>query len=263
MTRPTDIGLVGEMPKHVAIIMDGNGRWAKQQGFGRSKGHREGARRAEEIISACVHNDIRFLTLYAFSAENWNRPLAEVTMLMRFFVQQLRTLDKKLIKNKVALRPSGDLDKLPKFVQWELKRVAKVTACDDPKTTLVVCVSYGGRQEIVSAAKKMALAAQSGEVDLNDVSEEQFGKFLYQPEIPDPDMLIRTGGDVRISNFLLWQLAYSELYFTEKLWPDFHAEDLLKAVHSFRTRERRFGMTSEQLFGSSIPKGMPISPTSV
>jgi undecaprenyl diphosphate synthase len=242
-------------PKHVAIIMDGNGRWAKKRSCGRAWGHREGAKRVDEITSHCREIGVRHLTLYAFSTENWNRPLSEVSMLMRLLVQHLGTMDKKLVKNQVRLRAQGTLSRLPAFVRRELDRVIRVTSAYEPKMDLTLCLSYGGRQEIADAARALAEKAVRGEIRPEEIDEAAVARHLYLPDLPEPELLIRTAGEMRVSNFLLWEIAYSEFYVTDTLWPDFHAADLDRAFADFRSRERRFGLTSEQVVAS--PKGEP------
>lgn len=235
------------IPTHIAVIMDGNGRWAKGRGFGRTFGHREGAKRVDEIVTECTRLGVRYLTLYAFSTENWQRPTFEVNMLMRLLVQHLRVMDKKLVKNHVRLRAQGELHRLPKFVQTELRRVIELTAYDDPKLELTLCLSYGGRQEIVDATRQIAAKVASGEYELSDIDERLFRSHLYQPHIPDPDLLIRTGGESRVSNFLLWEIAYSEFVVVPVLWPEFRPAELHKAIEIFSGRQRRFGLTGEQV----------------
>jgi undecaprenyl diphosphate synthase len=227
--------------------MDGNGRWAKLQGYGRTRGHHEGAKRVDEIVSECVRLGVRYLTLYAFSTENWLRPPYEVHMLMRLLVQQLKIIDKKLIRNQVQLIAQGSLSRLPRFVQLELNRVMRLTQFQQPKLRLTLCLSYGGRQEIVDAAREIAARVLQGELSVSEIDEMTFQQSLYQPNTPDPDLLIRTGGEYRVSNFLLWQIAYSEFYVTERFWPEFHACELGKAIEIYRSRKRRFGRTQEQI----------------
>ncbi|MBI1860788.1 MAG: di-trans,poly-cis-decaprenylcistransferase [Deltaproteobacteria bacterium] len=234
-------------PSHVAIIMDGNGRWAESHGWGRVRGHREGANRVDEIVTECRRIGVRYLSLYAFSTENWNRPAHEVSMLMRLLVQYLRRMDKKLHKNQISLVTQGTTHRLPVYVQNELKRVMKLTRFDEPRMFLNLCLSYGGRQEIVDAAKAIGASVKRGELDPEAVDEATFARHLYQPGFPDPDLLIRTGGESRVSNFLLWQIAYSEIYVTPVLWPDFHTADFGEALATFQSRERRFGLTSAQI----------------
>jgi len=241
------------IPKHVAIIMDGNGRWAQTRHFGRTLGHHEGAKRVDEIVSECADLGVRYLTVYAFSTENWNRPATEIAVLMGLLVQHLKALDKKLVKNHVQLQSKGTVGRLPDFALRELQRVIDLTNYPDPKMTLTLCLSYGGRQEIVDAAKAIARRIEAGEIHSESIDEKLITQHLYQPDIPDPDLLIRTGGDYRISNFLLWEIAYTELYVTPTLWPDFTIAELHKALDAYGQRERRFGKTSEQVVTSPSP----------
>lgn len=227
--------------------MDGNGRWAKERGFDRLRGHREGAKRVDEIVTHCGKIGIKYLTLYAFSTENWKRPLREINLLMSLLVQHLKTTDKKLIKNRVSLRAQGELHRLPKHVQKELFRVIEITSTYEPILTTVISLSYGGREEILNAVKNIASQVLNKKCDISNIDENFFRKYLYQPNIPYPDLLIRTSGEKRISNFLLWQIAYSELYFTDVKWPDFTPNELDKAIEEYHKRERRFGKISEQL----------------
>jgi undecaprenyl diphosphate synthase len=238
---------IDTIPTHIAIIMDGNGRWAKERGLHRTRGHREGAKRVDEIVTECCNLGVRYLTLYTFSSENWSRPTLEVNMLMRLLVQHLKTMDKKLKKNGVMLAAQGDLSKLPGFVQKELQRVIEFTKVDNPKMQLSLALSYGGRQEIIEATKKLSRLAEKGKLCPEDIDEELFTKHLYHPQFPDPDLLIRTGGEYRISNFLLWQVAYSEIVVTNELWPDFLPENLRQSIQVFSKRSRRFGKTQEQI----------------
>ncbi len=233
--------------KHLAIIMDGNGRWARQRGFSRIWGHRRGAKRVDEIVTACTELGISYLTLYAFSTENWNRPSSEVRMLMRLLVHHLRTMDKKLVRNRISLTAQGSLDRLPAFARAELERVMRLTAFSEPRMTLNLALSYGGREEIARAARLLASEVAEGKLAPEAITEESISQRLYQPGFPDPDLLIRTGGEYRVSNFLLWQIAYSEFYVTDTFWPDFGPEALREALASFQGRERRYGKTSEQV----------------
>jgi len=244
-------------PKHVAIIMDGNGRWAKSRAFGRTLGHHEGAKRVDEIVTECADAGVRYLTLYAFSTENWNRPAAEVTVLMGLLVQHLRALDKKLVKNRIQLQAKGSLYRLPDFAYNEVQRVVDLTNYAEPRMTLTLCLSYGGRQEIVDAARTIARKIEEGRLTSNHIDEDLISRHLYQPNVPDPDLLIRTGGDYRISNFLLWEIAYTELYVTPTLWPDFNLDELHKAFKVYTQRERRFGLTSEQVIGAPVSNSYP------
>ncbi len=233
-------------PKHIAIIMDGNGRWAQSRGCGRTWGHREGAKRVDEIVTECCELGVSYLTLYAFSAENWKRPPHEVSVLMRLLFQHLKTMDKKLLRNRVQLVVQGDIQRLPKFAQTELARVMKLTSFRDRRMVLNLCLSYGGRQEITHSVKEICRKVEKGELKAEDITEETVQQNLYQPTIPDPELLIRTGGEHRVSNFLLWEIAYSEFWVTPTLWPDFYPKDLHQAISEFQKRNRRFGLTSEQ-----------------
>jgi len=230
--------------------MDGNGRWAQTRGFLRARGHREGAKRVDEITTEAVELGVKYLTLYAFSTENWSRPSAEVSMLMRLLVQHLRTMDKKLKKNRVALVAQGTLERLPAFVRKELDRVIKTTALEKPAMYLNLCLSYGGRQEIADAVKAIARKVREGTIEPEAVTPELISAHLYRPDFPEPDLLVRTGGEYRVSNFLLWQIAYTELHVTNVLWPDFGPAALREACAAFAGRERRFGKTSAQVTAS-------------
>lgn len=234
-------------PRHVAIIMDGNGRWAQQRGFIRTWGHRHGAKRVDEIVTACCEAGVEYLTLYAFSTENWSRPEAEVSLLMRLLVRHLKSMDKKLVANRVSLSVQGQIERLPAYVRTEIDRVIRATQVEKPALRLCLSLSYGGRQELVDCFRSLADRVARGEIRPDQIDEDAIRSHLYQPSFPDPDLLIRTGGEFRISNFLLWQLAYSELYVTGKLWPDFHREDLMAAFGEFGARQRRFGKTGEQV----------------
>lgn len=236
-----------KIPRHVAIIMDGNGRWAETRSFGRARGHREGAKSVDEITEECSRIGVKYLTLYAFSTENWARPASEVNMLMRLLAEHLKKMDKKLVKNRVKLVVQGEIERLPKFVQTELKRVIQQTYLDEPRLTLNLSLSYGSRQELIDAFVQMGKKIQKGELDPEAINEETVRAHLYQPEIPDPDLLIRTAGEYRVSNFLLWQIAYSEFYVTEVLWPDFDSAELHLAIRDYSSRERKFGKTSKQM----------------
>ncbi|NBY19310.1 di-trans,poly-cis-decaprenylcistransferase [bacterium] len=247
----TEALLVSKVPTHIAIIMDGNGRWAQLRGEARIQGHREGAKRVDEIVTECAEMGVKFLTLYTFSTENWERPKSEVNMLMRLLVQNLKIMDKKLLKNGIKLEAQGTLERLPDYVQKELERVMKITDVPEPKMTLSLALSYGGRQEILDATKKMFLDLKKKKIALEEVGEELFRSYLYHPHFPDPDLLIRTGGDCRVSNFLLWEVAYSEIIVRDEFWPEFTTARLREAISQFGQRERRFGKTSEQVTGVS------------
>lgn len=239
------------IPEHIAIIMDGNGRWAQSRSMGRTRGHREGAKRVDDIVTRCVEVGVKYLTLYAFSTENWNRPAYEVNMLWRLLVSHLKTMDKKLIKNRVSLLAQGTLARLPDFVQAELDRVVRQTHLEKPAMQLNLSLSYGGRQEIIDGIHKLLRQVQNGKLDPKEITEANFRRFLYHPEVPDPDLLIRTGGEFRVSNFLLWEIAYAEFYVTDVLWPDFHPKELDKAIVEFSRRQRRFGKTGDQVTAES------------
>jgi undecaprenyl diphosphate synthase len=235
-----------KVPTHVAIIMDGNGRWAQNQGMLRIMGHREGVRTVKEIVRAAPEVGIRTLTLYAFSTENWNRPALEVQALMGLLKSYLQSELQELTGNDVSLRCIGNKDGLPQDVQSILDRVIAETA-DNSRLILNLALNYGGRDEIITAARNLARKCQCGEIKFEEISEELFSNHLYTAGQQDPDMIIRTGGESRLSNFLLWQGSYAELYVTETLWPEFTKEDLIRAVEYYHTRQRRFGRTGEQV----------------
>ncbi len=232
------------IPIHVAIIMDGNGRWAKARGLPRILGHKKGAETLHNTLESCMKLGIKYLTIYAFSSENWNRPAIEVTDLMEL----LRTfLDKEIAnlhKNGIKLRVIGDLSKLANDIRTQIEAAEKLTE-NNTKFNLIVALSYGARQEIMQAARKLVKMAISGQVSMDTIDESAISSLLYTHTIPDPDLLIRTAGEQRLSNFLLWQSAYTELYFTPVLWPDFTSEHLHTAVIEYSNRERRYGTTSE------------------
>src|ERR1043166_7900217 len=228
------------LPRHVAIIMDGNGRWAKQRGLPRIEGHRQGAESARAIIRAAGEVGIKYLTLYAFSAENWNRPKEEVDALMKFLVHYLKTETPELNKNNVRLEVIGQIYRLPDTVQDHLKR-SIVTLSKNNGLTLVMALSYSGRAEIVDAVREIAKEAKAGVLDPADIAEKVFEQHLYTRNIPDPDLLIRTSGEMRVSNFLLWQISYAELVVTPTLWPDFRKPQLYAALEEYNRRHRRFG----------------------
>ena len=234
------------LPKHVAIIMDGNGRWAKQRGLMRSIGHENGVTTVRQITELASELGIGFLTLYTFSTENWNRPQDEVDALMNLVVVSIEQQTPDLIKNNVRLTAIGDLERMPQFAK---QRLAKCIDDTSHCTGLVLCLalSYSSRWEIVEACKTLARKAVAGEIDAESIDADMLSQSLATNFMPDPDLLIRTAGDERISNFLLWQIAYSELYFTDKYWPDFTKDDFCEALLSYQQRERRYGKTSEQL----------------
>lgn len=235
-----------KLPEHIAIIMDGNGRWAKQQNLDRAWGHKEGVTTVRKIIEASVEIGIKYLTLYTFSTENWNRPSEEIKALMSLMIQAVARETPDLIKNDVRIMTIGDLSRLPDDTRKAMEQCIKDTAhC---KTlTVVLALSYSSKWEITKATRDIAEAVKNGEIKDQDITEELIDKYLSTKGIPDPDILLRTGGEKRISNFLLWQIAYSELYFTDELWPDFNEESLQKVIVDYQGRERRFGKTSEQI----------------
>ncbi len=235
-----------KLPAHVAIIMDGNGRWAKERGQDRVYGHHEGVISVREIVNASAEVGIKYLTLYAFSAENWNRPKAEVDALMELLVNTIRKEIEELDKNNVRLHIIGDFASLPLVCQKELNEAKEMTA-DNTGLNLVLALSYSSRQEIVEAAKKIAVKVASGELKAEEVDSKIFEAHLYTADFPDPELMIRTSGEYRISNYLLYQLAYAELYFTNVHWPDFRKDNLYEALLNYQQRERRFGKTSEQI----------------
>lgn len=237
---------VKKTPQHIAIIMDGNGRWAKQQGEVRLFGHTSGVEAVREVLKGCVDLGVRYLTLYAFSTENWNRPKEEVDGLMNLMVETIANEVEELNENGVRLRSIGDESKLPEACRNELNKAKKATA-NNKQVDLVLALNYSARWEIMHAVKNIAKKVESGELKSADVDEAYFETELAMSDVPDPELLIRTSGEYRLSNFLLWQIAYAELYFTDKLWPDFNREDLFKAVLDYQGRERRFGKVSEQL----------------
>jgi undecaprenyl diphosphate synthase len=234
------------LPKHVAIIMDGNGRWAKEKGKFRVFGHQNGVLAVRDTVEGAVELGIQYLTLYAFSTENWNRPQLEVNALMELLVSTITKETKTLMDNEVRLNAIGDLDSLPKNCHQELKEAMAKTS-QNKRCTLTLALSYSSRWELTQAAKHIAELVKAGKLDPQDIDENLISKQLNTADLPDPELMIRTSGELRISNFLLWQLAYAELYFTPKLWPDFRREDLFEAILDYQKRERRFGMTSEQL----------------
>ncbi len=228
------------IPRHVAIIMDGNGRWAKNRGMPRIKGHQAGAESVREVLKACRKIDVEYLTLYAFSSENWVRPKPEVSGLMTLLQKFLRDQSHELHDNQVRLRVIGHAGDLPGAVRKELNRVIDETA-HYTRGHLFLALSYGGRTEITDAVRAIAQKVKAGELEPDDIKEETVAQHLYAPGIPDPDLMIRTSGEMRISNFLLWQLSYAELYVTDVLWPDFREPDLLKAIEAYQHRHRRYG----------------------
>jgi undecaprenyl diphosphate synthase len=228
------------VPRHIAFIMDGNGRWAQERHLPRALGHREGVKRVREITSACKDLGVQAVTFFAFSTENWNRPKAEVAILMRYFDHFLKEEIKALNKKNIRLLFIGRAAPLPEYLQKRMKQAQQDTR-QNTGITMVIALNYGSRSEILDAAKKFASAVLKGEKKPEDLDEKLFSSFLYTAGLPDPDLLIRTSGEMRISNFLLWQLSYAEFYFAKKYWPDFVTQELEKAVREFQRRERRFG----------------------
>ena len=237
------------LPKHIAIIMDGNGRWAKERGEDRVYGHHEGVLSVRDIVNSCAEIGVEYLTLYAFSTENWNRPKAEVDALMELLVNTIRKEAEELKKNGVRLHVIGDFASLPDICQKEMQEAMDMTAMNT-RLNLVLALSYSARWEITEAAKKLAADLNSGKVNAADVNDNTFQQYLTTAAFPNPELMIRTSGEHRISNFLLYQLAYAELYFTPVHWPAFRRDNLLEAIYDYQQRERRFGLTSEQLQNS-------------
>ena len=234
------------LPKHLAIIMDGNGRWAKQKGLLRAFGHENGTKSVRATVETCAKLGVENLTLYAFSTENWNRPKLEVDTLMKLLINSLKNELKTLTENRIRLHAIGNLDLLPKSAQKELLEVIETTK-NNSRMTLTLALSYGSREEIISAVKQISDKVKNNIISIDSIDESIINQHLYTRNLPEVDLLIRTSGEHRISNFLLWQIAYAELYFTPVLWPDFKEEDLYEAIISYQKRERRFGKTSEQI----------------
>jgi len=244
-SNPTSLPKSKELPHHVAIIMDGNGRWAKQRALNRIKGHQEGAESVRVIVRACREIGVKILTLYAFSTENWRRPQYEIKSLMALLKKFLKSERQEMLENNIRFNAIGQIERLPEAVQVTLRET--ITATQHNRGMLLnLALSYGGRDEIVEAVQKVALDVQKGTLKPGDITPGLFSEYLYTKGMPDPDLLIRTSGEMRISNFLLWQIAYSEIYVTDILWPDFRKEALLGAIRDYQKRERRFGMTGEQ-----------------
>ena len=234
------------LPKHIAIIMDGNGRWAKEQGKNRVFGHKKGVDTVRVISEACAELGVKHLTLYAFSTENWNRPKLEVKALMELLVLTLGRETKTLMKNNIRLKTIGDIDKMPSSVKNGLNKLKEATKNND-RMDLILALNYSGRSELVNAVKKIAVEVKKGEIDIEEISDLDINRNLYTADIPEPEFMIRTSGELRLSNFLLWQSAYTELYFTEEYWPAFGKESLYTSLIDFQKRERRFGKTSDQV----------------
>jgi undecaprenyl diphosphate synthase len=232
------------VPKHIAIIMDGNGRWAKARGEKRTMGHIAGVETVRRITKTAKNAGVKFLTLYTFSTENWNRPAEEIEALMGLLLNNLE--DEIFMKNDVSFQVIGDLKRLPEAIQKKIQEMIERTS-KNSSMCLVLALSYSSKSEIQNAVRQIAEEVKEGKLDANDINEEVIGKHLYTSFMPDPELLIRTGGEIRLSNYLLWQAAYSELYFCDTYWPDFSEDDFFKAIYDYQNRERRFGKTSEQV----------------
>jgi len=228
------------IPQHIAIIMDGNGRWAKEKGLSRTAGHREGTKRVKEIVKTAAELGVKVVTFFAFSTENWNRPKKEVDMLMRYLNDFLDNELEELSKNNIRFKVIGQSKPIPQNILDKIKRVEDKTK-NNTSLVMVLALNYGARQEIIDAVKKFTDSVSRGEVSPDDLDTEGFNRYLYTTGLPEPDLLIRTSGEMRLSNFLLWQLSYAELYFTKKYWPDFKSDDLRRAILEYQKRERRFG----------------------
>lgn len=241
-----EIPVVGAVPQHIAIIMDGNGRWATKRFLPRVAGHVKGVEAVRGIVEACIRRDVKYLTLFAFSSENWRRPAEEVSLLMRLFVTALDKEVSKMHANDVRLKVVGDLSRFDEKLQKKIVAAETKTA-NNKGLTVTICANYGGRWDIVQAFNRLQLEIKAGE----EITEDQLAPYLSMAYAPEPDLFIRTGGETRISNFLLWQLAYSELYFSDTFWPDFDANSLDDAIKSYNSRERRFGRTSSQVIDAT------------
>jgi len=237
---------LSRLPEHIAVIMDGNGRWAKNQGKFRSFGHESGVLSVKDIVEGCADIGVKYLTIYAFSTENWNRPIDEVNALMELLIATINNETDTLNKNNIRLNAIGDIASLPQRCIDDLKSAMDKTAANTT-CTLTLALSYSAKWEILEAAKKLATLVKEDKLDISQINEAEFSSQLTTVDMPDPELMIRTSGEHRISNFLLWQMAYTELYFTETLWPDFRREDLFEAIVDYQKRERRFGKISEQL----------------
>jgi undecaprenyl diphosphate synthase len=236
----------GQIPQHIAVIMDGNGRWAKSKGRLRIQGHKAGVDSVRDTIESCAQLGVQYLTLYAFSTENWRRPKSEIGALMKLLIQTLRQETQNLNDNDIRLHAIGQMDRLPDGCKNELLEAIKMTE-ENQRMVLTLALSYSGRWDMTQAIQNIAERVKSGELNSADITEDVIGQALATRNLPDPDLLIRTGGEYRISNFLLWQSAYTEFFITSKYWPDFRRDDLYLAIEAYQTRERRFGMISEQI----------------
>jgi len=237
---------IDQLPNHIAIIMDGNGRWAKSKGLLRNIGHQNGAKTVKEIVETCAKINVKYLTLYAFSTENWNRPKLEVELLMKLLISSLKKEVKTLQKNNIKLSTIGNLNSLPTKVAKELKDVIEKTK-DNNRLTLTLALSYGSQEELIKTIKEISLKVKNNLISPENIDKSVINNHLYDHYLPDVDLLIRTSGEQRISNFLLWEIAYAELFFSDILWPDFNKENLFEAILNYQNRERRFGKTSDQL----------------
>ena len=231
---------INRVPEHVAIIMDGNGRWAKKNNLSRIDGHTEGTQSVRSIMRAAANIGIQYFTFFTFSTENWSRPKIEIEGLMKLLIESLLTYEKELHENNIKLQIMGNINELPKTVQKIVNRIVLDTK-EYSKSNLILALNYGGRLEITEAAKKIAFKIKNNELNINDINEDLISKNMYLPEIPDPDLIIRTSGEMRLSNFMLWQLSYAEIIVTDKLWPEFKEEDFYNALKEFDLRDRRFG----------------------
>jgi len=235
-----DLQSLEKIPRHVALIMDGNGRWAKERGIARIEGHKEGAQSVRAILRAAAQAGVEFITVYAFSTENWKRPPKEVDGLMKLLISSLNAYEQELHDNNIRLQVMGQFDRLPLPVRLRLKKTMDATA-HYTDHTFIIALSYGSRTEIADAAKQLAEKVKSGEMKLKDIDEQAITDHLYLPGVPDPELMIRTSGELRLSNFLLWQLSYSEFYITDTYWPDFREEQFFQALEAYNARDRRYG----------------------
>ncbi|MDD2739203.1 MAG: isoprenyl transferase [Methylomonas lenta] len=241
----------GENPRHIAIIMDGNGRWAQKRMMPRIMGHHAGVKAVRKIVEFCAKQNIEVLSLFAFSSENWRRPKDEVNLLMELFMSTLQSQVDKLHKNNIRLRIIGDKAAFPEKLQAKIRAAEQQTA-NNTGMTLVIAANYGGRWDIAQAVQKIVVGIKSGEIEEQAISEQLISQYVVTADLPEPDLFVRTGGEERVSNFLLWQLAYTEFFFTDMLWPDFDQKMMQKAIDSFKSRQRRFGHTSEQIVDKRI-----------
>ena len=235
-----------KVPHHIAIIMDGNGRWAQRHHLSRIEGHKQGLEATKEVVDACEELGVRILTLFAFSKENWRRPRREVSALMGLLQEYLRKRQKELLERNIRINIIGDLEDLPAPIRKSIEETVRKTRYKDG-LIINLALSYGGRSEIVAGVRKVIEEIEAGLITKDDITPEAFSRYLFTGDLPDPDLLIRTSGELRISNFLLWQIAYAELYFTTTLWPDFGKEELMQACIAYQNRERRFGLTASQI----------------